>query len=347
MFSFGVAQAQEWTQTGLSYPNAWETVSHENWETVSLEGEAGFTYETTVENFSLWEFKIRLRGRAEIGNEADYVGNYFAQHIRFYVGDYPNGSYVQIEIIRTEKIAFGYIVWHVTGIWVSFGETKAMAHSDKYYVLGDMVYRIIVWRNTTDAVGVAVLRFDDWSSVKATQKSVYPEFANVGAEWFNNVTIIHEVYKGLGYGWCGGEIKYEQFILNQGIVIPDLEEKKTLAEQIADAIVTAFSTLATGFLSVIPEPFRTFLTRLFDYAWFMVDIIVALFSALAAIAPVLFSSGSLLYGLYLLGLTLTCLNEAEFQPLFDHFITMWNFITGLMSKVIAFLQWIWNQIKVW
>lgn len=338
---------QEWTQTGLSYPNAWETVSHENWETVSLEGEAGFTYETTVENFSLWEFKIRLRGRAEIGNEADYVYNLFDQYVWFYVGDYPNGSYIEVKITRTEVLSLSFMAWHETSVVFRFGEQEWIAKAGLVSEFSDFVFRIVVWRNTTDSAGVALLIFDDWKSPKASKVSVKPEFANVGASWFDNVTVVHEVYKGLGFGWCGGEIRYEQFMTNQGIVTPFLEEEKTLAEQIADALIFAITTLASLLLPLIPEPFRTFLTQLYDYAWFMVDIIIALFSALAAAAPVLFGSGALLYGLYLLGLTFTCLDEATFQPLFDHFVTMWEFITGLMGRVIAFLRWLWNQIKVW
>lgn len=341
-FLVSAGYGQEWTQTGLSNPNAWETVSHENWETISLEGEAGFTYETKVENFSMWRFKLRMRGRAEIGNEVDNVGNYFKQHITFYVGDYPNGDYVKIEIIRHEEIRFGVFVWHSVNVW--FDDEQVHAEPTGVSLgYGDRVWEIVVWRNTTDSIGLALLQFDDWDSTKANKKEVRPEFKTVGVEWFNNVTIVHDVYKGLGYGWCGGEIRYEQFITNQGIVNPFFAEEKTLAEQIAEAIVNAFSSLSAAFLSVIPEPYRSFLVHLGDYAWFMVNIILALFSSLAATAPVFLS----VYGLYLLGLSLTCLNDATYQPLYDHFLTVYNFLTGLMSKVIAFLQWLWNQIEVW
>jgi hypothetical protein len=239
------------------------------------------------------------------------------------------------------------MAWHETSVVFRFGEQEWIAKAGLVSEFSDFVFRIVVWRNTTDSAGVALLIFDDWKSPKASKVSVKPEFANVGASWFDNVTVVHEVYKGLGFGWCGGEIRYEQFMTNQGIVTPFLEEEKTLAEQIADALIFAITTLASLLLPLIPEPFRTFLTQLYDYAWFMVDIIIALFSALAAAAPVLFGSGALLYGLYLLGLTFTCLDEATFQPLFDHFVTMWEFITGLMGRVIAFLRWLWNQIKVW
>ena len=341
------AYAQEWTQTGLSHPNAWETVSHTDWETVSLEGEASFAYETSLANFSMWRFKLRLRGRAEVGDEADHVYNFFDQYVRFYIGNYPGGKYIKVEVVRREELSLSYWAAHSATIDVYYFDGETQVKSDTLYStvneFGDRVYQITIWRNTTSSVGIGVLAYDDWHSPKATHKTVKGEFADVGEAWFSNVSLKHEVYKGLGYGWCGGAIREEEFLTNQGVVNPYFSEEKTLAEQIADAIVSAFTTVASAILSAIPEPYRSFLVHLGDYAWFMVNIILALFGALAATAPVFLS----VYGLYLLGLSLMCLNEATYQPLYDHFLTVYNFITSLMSRVIAFLQWLWNQIEVW
>ena len=341
-----VQPAFAWTQTGISNSSHWTEVSHEKWTSVSMEGEASFKYEKTVSNFSMWRFKIQLHGRAQVGDYWDYMWNFFDHIVTFYIGDYPDGDYIKIVIVRTETLELGFSATHGVTVDIYFGDKQETPYFTSFEN-GDKVYEITIWRNSTNLVGVGFSVFVDWSYDKAQSTVVYGDFATVDPSWFDSVLLVHEVYKGIGFGWCGGEIRNEQIDATGQVTHPDFPEPMTLVEQIADAVVRALQRAGHALLSLIPEPYKSFLINLGAYAVFMVDIIIALFSGLAQSANVLFANGAILYGLYLLGLMLMCLNDMTFQPLYDHFITMYNFVTGLMSKIIGFLSWIWNTIKFW
>jgi hypothetical protein len=343
VFGLGVlAVSADWVEEEKT--GAWELATDTHWKTYDGAEEATLKYSYDAANFSRWSLLVD----ADLCTSAGTWG--FAgtvEEVDLIVGDYPNGTYVRVHIEWESKILLLGAQQQFTV--VKFYEPDGTEREIYYNAFSRRPVKAYFWRSSDTHLDVAIVILPTRNDLKALDSETFS--FNVGSSFFSNVTLKQHIKKFTWGGWPSGWAegwKFDEMILtNQGAVTVTIEGEMSLAEAIGYSIWRTLANIWESLKVLMPQPIQDFMNGIEDFSNFALTILGALFKVLAGIAPTLVGSGALLYGLYLLSLTLQCLYEQTFTPLWDHFMYMYNFMMNLAGRVIQIGQAIWSMLKFW
>lgn len=334
---FALDEWQEYTEEG--YPSGtWEAKTRVYWRSGdNWEGSARFCYfYNSSLPFTLWDFRVN--------GASESVWSEVRQYIQFEIHNPVNGTSVGLTIYYY-KNSGGALSTFGSVVYVPKPDNLSDAESAYYAVQHFYAFRVLMYRRDNDTITVsfAVLANPDDKEAMETWQRNY----TVGKNWIDNAKIMFHsviVQRVWAKGYVEGQIWNERLICD-GTTIADVSLEspvdfwENLRRSIWNSLTSTFYGLSESFKHAFgwTGDLYNWLTLCFTFVGGIVYNIVHLS---LPFLPII-----LLF--WFMDAMFTSVQEGKLQPIGNCFMTIYDFLRGVIQTIVNIASAIWEYIKFW